>query len=295
MGLRIRTNVASLKAQRNLSQTTQRAGESMEKLSSGYRINKSKDDAAGLAISEQLRANIRSMAQAKRNANDGISFIQVAEGGMNEISNILIRLRELAVQSASDTIGDIERSYTNKEYVQLVDEIDRISNVSEYNGYNLFGGAEKNNGVEELTFHIGKGDGAVPNTDTITMNIEEIKLDAEGVLGLGKDAEIGPVTVSDEPFPRVAAAEKLSILDVAIKRIAGNRATLGAKQSRLQSTVNNLAISIENSQSAKSRIRDVDFASETAKFTQEKILGQAGISVLAQANAHPEMALALLR
>src|SRR6478609_10679901 len=147
MGLRIKTNVPSLIAQRRLGNTTSDMQSNMEKLSSGQRINKSADDAAGLAISETMTGKIRSMAQAQRNANDGISLIQVAEGSMNEIGNILIRMRELATQSASDTIGNVERSYTNKEYTQLVDEIDRIANTTEFNGMNLLGGADKNNGI----------------------------------------------------------------------------------------------------------------------------------------------------
>jgi len=295
MGLRIRTNIAALQAQRHLTNTTDRTHASQEKLASGYRINKAADDAAGLAISEQLRGSIRSMSQAQRNAADAISFVQVAEGSMNEITNILIRLRELAVQSASDTIGDLERTFSNKEYVQLVDEIDRIANVTEFNGYKLLGGAEANNGVEELTFHVGKGDGLTPNTDTINLNIDELKINTAEVFALGKESEIGALTVGDEPFQRQLAADKLNVIDLALKRISSNRATLGSKQSRLNSSVSNLSIAIENAQSSNSRIRDVDFAEETANFTQQKILGQAGISVLSHASSQPEMVLSLLR
>ena len=210
MGLRIRTNVTSLIAQRQLGNTTQSMGETMEKLSSGYRINKSADDAAGLAISETMTGKIRSMDQAKRNANDGISLIQVAEGGMNEIANILIRMRELATQSASDTIGDLERSYTNKEYTQLVDEIDRIVSTTEFNGLNLLQGGDGNDGVEELVVHVGAGDGTVENTDTIAINIEDIKLNATDILGLGKEEEIGPLE-GDGDFDRQTAADKLTV------------------------------------------------------------------------------------
>jgi flagellin len=295
MGLRIRTNVASIAAQRHLNQTTESSKESMAKLSSGYRINKSADDAAGLAISENWRAGIRSLNQAKRNASDAVSFIEVTEGSMNEVSSILIRLRELAIQTSSDTIGDVERSFANREYIQLVDEIDRISNVSEFNGYKMLGGAEKNDGVEEITFHIGKGDGLIPNTDTILLNMEDFKLNAEEVLGLGKQSEIGALEVSDQPFRREDAAMKIAVIDTAINRVANNRATLGSKQSRLNSTITNLAISIENAQSSNSRIRDVDYADEMANFTQQKILSQAGVSVLSQANTMPEVVLSLLR
>src|SRR5690606_25540175 len=149
----------------------------MEKLSSGQRINKSADDAAGLAISETMTGKIRSMSQAQRNANDGISLSQVAEGSMHETSNILIRMRELATQSASDTIGNLERSYTNKEYTQLVDEIDRIANTTEFNGLNLLGGSDRNDGIGNLTIHVGAGDGLVENTDTIDIDIDSVKLD----------------------------------------------------------------------------------------------------------------------
>jgi flagellin len=293
MGLRIKTNVPSLIAQRRLGITTSDMQSNMEKLSSGQRINKSADDAAGLAISETMTGKIRSLGQAQRNANDGISLIQVAEGGMNEISNILIRMRELATQSASDTLGNLERSYTNKEYTELVDEIDRIANSTEFNGLNLLGGADKNNGIGDLTIHVGAGDGLIENTDTINIDIESVKLDAKNVLGLNSEAEIGPMEV-DGDFDRQTAADKLSIIDSAIKTVAGNRATLGAKQSRLTSTINNLGIQIENLSTSRSRIRDVDFAEVTSQFAQNRILGQAGSSVLAQASAIPELALKLL-
>ncbi len=293
MGLRIRTNVTSLVAQRQLKNTTHKMGETMEKLSSGYRINKSADDAAGLAISENMSGKIRSMGQAKRNANDGISLIQVAEGGMNEISNILIRMRELATQSASDTIGNLERSYTNKEYTQLVDEIDRIVSTTEFNGMKLLQGEEEN-GISELVIHVGAGDGTVENTDTIGINIDNIKINASEVLGLGKESEIGPQE-PDGDFDRQTAADKLTVLDDAIKKVAGNRAILGAKQSRLNSTITNLGVQIENLSSSRSRIKDVDFASATADFSQSRILAQAGSSILAQAGSVPELAIGLLR
>ncbi len=294
MGLRIRTNVASLVSQRQLGTSNASVQDSLEKLSSGFRINKSADDAAGLAISETLRAKVRSLTQAQRNANDGVSLVQVAEGSMNEVSNILIRLRELATQAASDTIGTRERSFTNREYVQLVDEIDRISNTTEFNGLNLLQGAEGNNDIKNFSIHVGAGDGSIENTDIIGIDIDDFKLNAKEVLGLNNEAEIGPLDYEDS-FARETAAEKLTVIDTALKKVAGQRATLGAKQSRLSSTINNLGIQIENMQAANSRVRDVDFAAETARYTQNKILSQAGISVLAQANQSPELALALLR
>jgi len=294
MGLRIRTNTASLIAQRNMENTSKAHGESLEKLSSGYRINRAADDAAGLAISEGLRAKVRSLEVAKRNANDGVSMVQVAEGGMSEITNTLIRVRELAMQSASDTISNPQRSFINREYTELVYEIERISNSSEYNSLRLLKGPEGNNDVEFLTVHVGAGDGSVTNVDTMDFSLEELRLNTWEDLELGVEAEIGPRSL-DEDFTRTTATAKLTLLDTALDKVADKRATLGAKQSRLNSAINNLGIQMENLASANSRIRDVDFASETARMTQVNILRQAGASVLSQANSAPELALALLR
>jgi len=295
MGLRIRTNVPALRAQRNLMTSTSSQQDNMEKLSSGYRINKSADDAAGLAIAETLGAKIRSVEQARRNASDGVSLIQVAEGSMAETTNILTRMRELATQAASDTIGNLERSYANMEYRELVNEIDRISNTTEFNGLNLLGGAEKNNGLGSLTIHVGAGDGVAENTDTIEFDVESIKLNAGEILGLSNEAEIGPLDPNDTDFSRETAAAKLGTIDLAIKKVAGNRAVLGAKQSRLTSTINNLGVQLENMSTSRSRIKDVDFAGEVASMTQNRIISQAGSSVLMQANQIPELALNLLR
>jgi flagellin len=293
MGLRIKTNVASVNAQRNMEKVTGQIGENMAKLASGERINKAADDAAGLAISESMRARVRSLSQAKRNANDGVSLVQIAEGSMNEITNILIRLRELATQSASDTIGNLERSFANKEYVQLVDEIDRISNTTEFNGLPLLKGQDAVGDSSMFTLHIGAGDGSRENTDTFQIAVDELKINTED-LGLGRESEIGPLEGAED-FNRGTAAEKLSTIDFALKKIAGSRAFLGAQQSRLGSAVNNIGIEIENLKAANSRIRDVDFASATAEFTQNKILQQSGAAVLTQANMAPEIALSLLR
>lgn len=293
MGLRIKTNVASLNSQRRLGQSTSNMAKDMERLSSGFRINRSADDAAGLAISETMTGQIRSLDQAKRNANDGISMIQVAEGGMSEISNMLVRMRELATQAASDTIGNKERSFTNKEYNQLVEEVNRVINTTEFNGLKLLQG-EDGVGASELSFHIGAGDGSVENTDTITLNVDDIQINAADNLGLEVGAQIGPED-PDGDFSREDAASKLSTLDDALSYVAGNRAILGAKQSRLSSSINNLGVQIENLSSSRSRIRDVDFAAQTAEFSQNRILAQAGTSVLAQAGSIPEMALGLIR
>ncbi|MDB2447161.1 flagellin [bacterium] len=296
MGLRIRTNVQSINSQRRLGESIGAAGESMEKLSSGYRINKSADDAAGLAISEKMKAGIRSEKQAKRNANDGISMLQVAEGSMNEVSNILVRMRELSTQSASDTVSNKEREYTNREYRQLVNEIDRISNTTDFNGIKLLQGQEGNEALEgeNLAIQVGKGsmveEGA--NVDTIEINIEEMKFNAES-LAL-TDSHIGPEEV-DGGFARTTAAAQLDTIDTALDSVSSMRATIGAKQNRLNSTIRNLDVSIENQSAANSRIRDVDYASESATYTKQNILKQGGASVLAQANALPELALGLLR
>lgn len=291
MGLRIKTNVQSLTAQRNLAVNNKNMGLNLEKLSSGYRINKSADDAAGLAISEGLRGQIRGLNQAARNANDGVSLIQIAEGSLNEVSNIVIRLRELTVQAASDTVGAKERVYLNKEYTQLVDEVDRIVNTTEFNGTKIF--KPEDSGLEELVIQIGIGTGEENNSDTLVLNMAEMQLDAEA-LGLGKGNEIGGLT-ADDNVERTDIAQKLAVIDDALSHIAGQRAGLGATQSRLNTAISNLTVSQENLSAANSRIRDVDFASETAKLTQSRILAQAGISVLAQANQAPEMALSLLR
>lgn len=296
MGLRIRTNIQSMNAQRRLAESSRASGNSMEKLSSGYRINKSADDAAGLAISEKLRAGIRSEKQAKRNANDGISMLQVAEGSMNEVSNILIRMREISTQAASDTITNTEREFTNREYRELVSEIDRISNTTDFNGIKLLKGLEGNEGMssEVLSLHVGRGSSYEEgsNVDTIEVNIEEMKFNSD-TLGL-VDSNIGPEEIGGD-FERATAAQQLDTIDNALNTLASMRATVGAKQNRLNSTIRNLDVSIENQSATQSRIRDVDYASETAEYTQSNILKQGGVSVLAQSNSLPELALGLLR
>ncbi len=291
MGIRIRTNVPSQITQRFMGENQQALQESMTKLSSGYRINKSADDAAGLAISEAINAKVRGLNVARRNANDAVSMIQVAEGSMNEMSNITVRMRELTVQAASDTIGDTERAYLNKEYVQLVDELDRIAKTSEFNGTFLFASEDRN----ELVVQVGvNGSAPEENQDTITINLEGLKFNSSD-LELGKGSEIGPFVPGETGPARDEIASRLTTIDNALSRFAQERATLGAVQSRLGSTMNNLSISTESLSAAKSRIKDVDYASETANFAQSKILTQAATSVLSQANTAPEIALQLLR
>ena len=276
MGLRINTNTASLNAQRNLRGSKLGLDKSLERLSSGYRINRAGDDAAGLAISENLKAQIRGLKQASRNAQDGISLIQVAEGSLNEISSILIRLRELAVQAASDTIGPVERQFLNVEYDQLVSEVDRIADGTEFNGTLLLSGTGS-----ILDFQVGTRND--PNIDRLSFDAS--KADANAA-ALG----VNLTSVAD----KASAQNSLSAIDSAIVSVSAMRADFGAVQNRLQSTINNLAVSVENMAAANSRIRDVDIAEETAEMTMNNVLLNAGSSVLAQANQTSQVALGLL-
>ena len=294
MGMRIRTNVTSLVAQRHLSNNNKTLGESLERLSSGYRINKSRDDAAGLAVSENMRGKIRGLNQAKRNANDAVSMLQVAEGAMNEMGNILIRMRELTVQASSDTLADRDRSFLNREYVQLANEIDRIAATAEFNE-NKFFVADSDNPRTEYIIQVGPNNTPIEsNQDTLSINLEGLKFTTAD-LGINTESEIGPKNMDEEGPSRNDIAGKLTTIDDALERVASERATLGSMQSRLDSTINNLSISIENLNTSMSRIRDVDYASETSLLAKQRILSQSNLSVLSQANQLPEMALSLLR
>ena len=276
MGFRINTNVPSLAAQRSLEVNSSQREQSLSKLSSGTRINRSADDAAGLAISEKLKATIRSTDQATRNANDGISMIQVAEGGLNEASNILIRMRELGMQSSSDTVGDSERKFTDLEYQNLKEEVERISQVTEFNGMKLLNGE-----AEKYDFQIGV------NNDDFQDRIQyNASMSNSTASSLGID--------SLEVASKEGAQASLASVDNAIQNISGQRANLGAVQNRLTSTVQNLQVTSENLSSANSRIRDTDYAAETAKQTKLNILTQAGTSVLGQANTSSQAALKLI-
>jgi flagellin len=220
-------------------------------------------------------------------------MLQVAEGGMNEMGNILVRMRELTVQAATDTVGDTDKAYLNREYTQLASEIDRIASTTEFNG-NKFFVTDPAAPRSKYVIQVGtNGTAPEANMDTLSVNLEGLKFTAAD-LGIGKDAEIGPT--ESEPSPnREAIAMKLSVLDNALGRIASERGTIGALQSRLSSTVNNLSISIENLNTARSRIIDVDFAEETANLAKQRILTQSNLNVLGQANQLPEFALQLLR
>jgi len=276
MGLRIATNVQSLAAQRFLAGNTESQNRSLEKLSSGSRINRAGDDAAGLAISEKLKGAIRSMKQATRNANDGVSLIQVAEGAMNEISNMLIRLRELSIQASSDTLSDTERTFVDKEVQHLKAEIERISNVTEFNGTKLLNGTSP-----ELEIQIGIQNDPQQDRLLFESNAQVTTLAALGIKEVS--------TMSKEN-----AQGNMELLDSAIYRLNSHRSSLGALQNRLTSTINNLNIYRENLEGANSRIRDTDMAESSSELTKQNILSQANISTLAQANANASLALKLL-
>lgn len=276
MGFRINTNVSSIAAQRSLSQTNRSSQNTLAKMSSGTRITRAADDAAGLAISEKLKAQIKSNAQANRNANDGISMVQTAEGGLDEISNMLTRLRELSIQSASDTVGNAERSFTDMEYQNLKSEIDRISQVTEFNGTKLLAGKG-----EALDFQIGTNNDAFQDRISYDVKMTDASANSLGV------SEISVAT-------KEGAQSSLSEIDSAIEKVSGQRAALGAIQNRLISTSNNLQITNENLSAANSRIRDVDYADVAAENARNNILSQAGTSVLAQANAQGQNALRLI-
>jgi flagellin len=276
MSLRINTNVQSIAAQRHLGVNYANQNKSLERLASGQRINRAGDDAAGLAISEKLKASIRSMKQATRNANDGISLVQVAEGSFNEISNILIRMRELSIQSASDTIGDTERGFVNKEIQHLKEEINRIAEVTEFNGMKLLDGKTPN-----LEIQVGMNNN--PTQDRFIFDTQAL---ATSLTHLGLE---GVSTLSKEE-----SQANMAMVDAAINRVNESRASMGALQNRLSSTINNLTIYRENLEGANSRIRDTDMAEETSELTKSNILSSATLSVLGQANQNPQLALKLL-
>lgn len=276
MGFRINTNIQSLQVQASLNKLRRDQALSLAKLSSGSRITKSADDSAGLGISEKLKAHIRGSRQGIRNANDGISMVQIAEGGMDEISNILIRLQELSIQSSSDTISDKERRFSNQEFVSLTKEVNRIANSTKFNGRTLL------NGEGELAeFQIGVSNDK--NLDRISYEPSATNI-TSSALGLKN------LTVSHKED----AQENLKQIDIAIDTVNSRRAGLGALQLRLQSTVNNLENQVENLAAANSQIRDVDIASETAKLTQNNILVNVATTILTQANSQPMAAIKLL-
>ncbi len=276
MSLRINTNLASINSQRQLFNTNRSMQTNLERLSSGYRINKAADDAAGLAISENLRAQIRGMKQANRNANDGISLAQVAEGGLNEVSNMLIRMRELSIQGASDTVSDVERGFIDMEFQGLKKEIQRVSEVTEYNGQELLNGL---GGIYDIQVGVHND----PFQDRISFDASSADSTVEA-LGLTSE------TLANKDGSR----NTLSVIDESLVRVNSMRADLGAFQNRLVSTINNLNIAHENLSAANSRIRDADVAEETAELTRNNVMLQATTASLAQANNITNLALKLI-
>lgn len=273
------TNVDTVTTLKNLDKTQRALSSNIGRLSSGLRINKASDDAAGLAISEQLKAQIRALGQAQRNAMDGISMIQVAEGGMNEIANALIRLRELGVQAANGTQNTTTRGYLNTEYRALISEIDRIANVTKFNGTALI------NSSFAMKFWVGANAASSENAITVStadMNVVILGTGTSGIAG----THVSTLT---------QAVTALGQIDSAISEVSAARARLGAAQNRLTLAVDSVASQRENMMAANSRIRDVDISAETSDFTRNQILTQAGVSVLAQANQLPQVGLSLLK
>lgn len=269
----INHNLNALNAWRNLGVNTGNAAKSMEKLSSGLRINRAGDDAAGLAISEKMRGQIRGLNQATRNSQDGISLIQTAEGALNETHSILQRMRELAVQGANDTNTSVDRDQIQTELNQLMSEIDRIADTTEFNTQNLLGGSFV------ATLQVGANDGQIIAFSVADMGATGLSLSATSI-SVGSNS---------------AASSSISTIDAAIKLVSTQRSKLGALQNRLEHTINNLSTSSENLTAAESRIRDVDMAKEMAEFSKNNILTQAAQAMLAQANQLPQGVLQLLR
>jgi len=276
MGMRISTNITSLNAQRTMVSSQRAIGKSMEQLASGSRINKAADDAAGLAISENLKSQVRSISQASRNANDGISMIQTAEGGLSEVSNVLIRLRELGVQASSDTVGNPERELLDKEVQQLKAEAQRISQTTKYGDAKLLDGSG-----DKFEFQVGIGNDAEADRISYDASATDSGIDSLGIASFDFSTKEG-------------AQDALESVDSAQAKLNGYRANLGALQNRLQSTTDNLGVQLENTTAANSRIRDTDVAAVSADATRNQILLQANASVLAQANSLPNMAMKLI-
>jgi flagellin len=274
MALTINSNLASINAQRGLSSVTSRLERNFNHLSSGLRVAVAADDAAGLGISERLRAQVRSLTQAQRNSNDGISLVQTTEGALNEISNILVRMRELAVESNNGTTSDADQDTLDQEFQDLIAEIDRIAGATNFNGKQLLDGS-----VASVDFQVGSG---TTGNDTISVSLSSV---------LTSDLGVDSLDISSAGAPTTA----IDAIDTAIDTVTSARGDLGAAQNRLQSTITNLGVHIESLSAAESRIRDVDVAFETADLTRNSILQQAALAILAQANLQPQAALALLQ
>ena len=278
MGLRINTNIASLGAQRSLSKASLALEKSFRRLSTGSRIAVAADDAAGLAISERLKARIRSTDQAARNAQDGISMVQTAEGAMSEVNDILVRMRELSVQAGNGTINSADRDTLQQEFAALIEEVDRISGQADFNGINLLDGTAGTAGV--VTLQVGADTTA--GVDTLDITFADQSASALGI-------DLADIGSTGDPSAAITS------IDAAINQISSARGSMGAVQNRLGSNISTLEVASENLSAANSRIRDVDIASETANLTKNTILQQAAISILSQANVQPQAALALLQ
>ena len=275
----INTNVFSINAQRALNRSQGSLSSSMERLSSGLRINRAKDDAAGLAIAQEFTSQLMGMEQAIRNANDGISLVQTAEGALDEVSNLIHRMRELSVQAANGIYSNTDRDYLNDEFSQLRYEITRIADTSQFNGLDVVGS------TMALNIQIGHDSG-----DDFRLTISTVDITTSSSYGIGSaladSTSISSVT---------AAGSTLDILDIAMLKVNDYRAQLGSKQNRLEHTIGNLENVIENQSTARSRIMDADFAKETAEMTRAQILQQAGMAMLTQANQIPNNVLSLMR
>jgi flagellin len=282
--MRINHNINSMITQTSLGNANKAVGKSLEKLSTGLRINRASDDAAGLSVSEQLRGQVRGLNRAKSNAQDGIALLQIAEGAANEVSSILQRMRELAVQSSNDTLTSTDRSYLNQEFTALRDEVERISVSTQYNGQTLVTGSSSSFGgvgAASSVLHIGAN--STTGVDTITISIDSITAGAIGISAAG-------VSVSSQS----AAQTTISTIDTAINSVNKMRSDMGAYVNRLEAAINNISNQEYNTQDAESRIRDVDFATETTQFTKNQILTQSSTSMLAQANSLPQGVMGLI-
>jgi flagellin len=288
--MRINHNISSMMGQQALAGQHEAMAKSIEKLSTGLRINRASDDAAGLSVSEQLRSQVRGMDRAKSNASDGIALLQIAEGAANQISSVLQRMRELAVQSSNDTLTTTERTYTNSEFQDLMSEIERISVATQYNGQTLLDGGATSfgaTGSASSILHIGANNNhgdAAGTIDTINVSIDALTLGA-----------IGMTQTTTSISTHSAAFTAISTIDNAINSVNQMRSDMGTYINRLDYAINNLNNQAANTQDAESRIRDVDFASETTQFTKSQILTQSATSMLAQANQVPQGVLSLLQ
>lgn len=275
MGLSINTNVDSINAQKNLAKISGELGKSFKRLSSGLRVADASDDAAGLAISERLRAQITSLRRAQLNAQDGVSIVQTTEGALNEVNTMLVRMRELAIQANNGSLNGSDKDSLQSEFSALISEIDRIAQATKFNSTQLLDGS-----TSSLSFQVGADTTA--NVDTIDLNLSNMRTSTLGI----SSSDIGSTG-------NITSA--MSAIDTAIDTVTSARGSLGAVQNRLSATINNLGVSIENFSAAESRIRDVDVAFETANLTKNGIMQQAALSILAQTNVQPQIALTLLQ